>query len=214
MSLVIAQFKDSMLKTILLASASLAVVTSVFAEPIYVLRPPTVPSSAKVLPLDAFSSDPQPPSEGTDTPSTSDPDVLVYEASEWDYHWENFENNYVTFRQPAPISATISLSKDDGYYYFIPSEADNCWDSGGPNGLNVLHRSRLGSLEDGKYVTHVNSEERFELITLDPKIVGTYHFLVKCEGPHMWDPEKNAPTEKPPFVYFGSFQRVTVRAVP
>ncbi len=203
--------RTSILATAIAASLS---TFALAADPIYVLRPPTVPSAAKVLPQDAFgASAPTAPTapSAPGTPSTpgnsDDPDVLLFQSPEWVYAFENFKYQYVTFSQPPTIKASVSLSKDDGYYYKFPSGADICY----TGRIDSLFGTRLGSLENGHYVTHINPQGTFDLYTIDPKKVGTYRVLITCQGPGIWDTKTNAPPITPPFYWFGSFQRIELR---
>lgn len=107
-----------MLKHLLAAAATAgAIASSAFAgEPIFVLRPPTVPSAAKVLPMDAFSAIPSTPNApGNPSQPSAGYD---YKSKEYDLFW-----NYAGI--PA-FTASISLSKDGYYIFKKPSMAQGC----------------------------------------------------------------------------------------
>lgn len=102
-----------MLKTFLLAAAATLFANGASADVTYVLRPTTVPSSAKVLPMDAFSAT---PSTGSNNPA---PTVPPDPALDWiytSYGWNAAVGKVKNF--------DITLHLGDDYHYSAPGPID------------------------------------------------------------------------------------------
>lgn len=179
------------------------------AEPVYVFRPPNLPSHSKILPVDAFRVSPVVVSPGPSVPGPmhpenphsppmplnpgNDPSVVMLVSEYWGMDFANFRKDYVAFDALPDMEVQVSLSGGKGFRYTTPQSATSCfvrsrW------GLGVLWTMALAGW---------NQEVVFK-----PLKVGTYNMVFECEGHRFSQPVQ------PPFADYGSLQRVKVVAVP
>ncbi len=156
-----------MLATTIAASLSTGALA---ADPIYVLRPPTVPSAAKVLPQDAFGAAPSTPSNPTTPTIPSEP------AAGADYISQGYAY-YRTIPGIPAYTATISLAKDTWYRLPRPAPAE----------APVCHIQNSEPVVDLPFWNGGS----LNYITIWPKKTGHYQLAIYCT--QIYDPKATEP---------------------
>jgi hypothetical protein len=203
------------MRTPIILSAILLSFAPALAEPIYVMRPSSVPSAAAVLPNNAFASSvtptqPDPTQPGPMHPenphsppmpinSANDPNFLILQSEYWTSDFSNYRQDSVQFPTLPDLTATVDVSNGEAYVHNNPAQADHCtvrsrW------GINVLWKSQY--LQQGRATGFL------------PLKVGTYNMVFDCTGSELLDPATGQPKTDRPFRQYGSFQRVKIVAVP
>lgn len=192
-----------MRKTILASAIFAVFATSALAsDVIYVVRPPSVATNAKVLPQNAFGGG-STPSQPSNPGSGVNPDTVVFQSPYWSWDLNTDNANYVTFSHPDDALASASLASGNGYLHPVPSAAGGCFLLGSYD-LSLI-TNRLGSVKNGAFVADINDQYKYEVMKLAPKKVGTYRLVVRCEGMDI------AGATKAPWMTYGQYQRVTLR---